>query len=412
MACNDMAEPEAKRLKSGHFQEHFTDPEVDNQRIREVRAIMSPQLLIQELPLTKHSKETVLKARQEASRIVRGEDDRLLVIVGPCSIHDPEAAFEYAGRLKSEMERFQEDLFIVMRVFFEKPRTTVGWKGLINDPALDDSFMVNTGLRMSRKLLQRINSIGVSCGVEFLDSMTPQYISDLVSWGVIGSRTAESQLHRELASGLSMPIAFKNGSGGDVDVAIEACQAAMHPHCFFSISKQGTSSIVHSYGNSTCSIVLRGGKQSGSNYEEEHVKSALCKLGKHPKLCQRLMVDCAQEKWHKDSKAKGHEKIPQVAAAVGEQLRKGQKGICGVMLDSNLFQGSQKLPVPEAPDFGHRNKASAVGEGTGGDVGEQIRRGLRYGTSISDPCIDWYTTVRVLEGLAEAVRARRMRPSE
>lgn len=399
MTVNDKAEPEAKRQKiDHHFHEHFTDPEVDNLRIREVRAIMSPQLLMQELPLTQNTRETIVKARRDAARIVKGEDDRLLVIVGPCSVHDPEAAVEFAGRLKEEQERHQDDLCIIMRVYFEKPRTTVGWKGLINDPALDYSFMVNTGLRMGRKCLQKINNIGIPCAVEFLDCTTPQYISDLVSWGEIGAQTTECQLHRELASGLSMPIGFKNGTSGDVNVAIDACQAAGHPHCFFGTSKQGTCSIVHSYGNSDCNIILSKGKP-GTNYQEEHVKAALDKLGKHSKLCQSLIVDCSSEDDHK--------KQPVVAAAVSEQLRKGQKGICGVMIKSNLFQGTQKLPVPNEPDFGHRNKAAAVGDGTGGDFGEHVRRGLRYGISITDPCIDWTTTARVLEELASATRDRR-----
>lgn len=394
---NDKWQAEAKRQKVYHFHEDFADPEVDNQRIREVRAIMSPQLLIQEIPLTKLAKETVVEARQHASNIVQGKDDRLLVIVGPCSVHDPEAATEYAGRLLAEKERFKDDLCIIMRVYFEKP-TTGSWKGLINDPALDDSFMVNTGLRMSRKLLHTINNMRMPCGLEFLDCTTPQYLSDLVSWCEVG---ASSRNHRELASGMSMPIGFESDITGDVEIAADACQAAGESNCFFSTSKQGTCSIVYSYGNKDCTVMLRGGK-AGTNYQEQDVQTALAKIERRSKVCQRVLLDFSG-----GNSDNNHKKQPSVASAVSKQLKKGQKGICGVMIKSNLFEGAQKLPVVTEPDFGHRSKAAVVGEGTGGDVGEQVRRGLRYGVSITDACIDWVTTVQILEELAEATRARR-----
>lgn len=398
MTANDKVQPEVKRQKVEHFCEDFTDPEVDNQRIREVRAILSPQLLIQEIPLTQTSKETVVKARQDAANIVKGKDDRLLVIVGPCTAHEEEAALEYADRLLAEKERFKDDLCIIMRVYFEKP-SKAGWKGLIHDPALDDSFMVNTGLRMCRKMLHGLNSKGMPCAVQFLDCTTPQYLSDLVAWSQL--ERAEGQIHRELASGLSMPCGFENAASGDVDVAINACESATHPHCFFSASKQGTCSIVYSYGNSDCSIVLRGGS-SGPNYTQPHVQSALGNLKKHSNISQTLLIDCSGTNSDND-----HKKQAKVVAEVGEQLKKGQAGISGVFIKSNIFDGAQQLPVVKEPDFGHRKKAAQVGQGTGGDVGEQVRRGLRYGVSITDGCIGWVATVQLLETLAEAARARR-----
>lgn len=402
MIANDKVQPEEKRRKIDHFCEDFTDPEVDNQRIREVRAIMSPQLLIQELPLSQKCKDTVLKAREEVSNIVKGKDiNRLLVIVGPCTTHDEEATLEFAARIAAERERFKDDLCIIQRVYFEKP-SKLGWKGLIHDPALDESFMVNTGLRMCRKILHGVNSLGVPCAVQFLDCTTPQYLSDLAAWSAL--ERAEGQIYRELASGLSMPIGFENSVNGDVDVAIEACQASAYPQCFFSTSKQGTCSIVYSYGNKDCAVVLRGGK-SGPNYDEQHVQSTLHKINKSSKFfwqCRSVFIDCSGSNADND-----HKKQSKVVAAVSEQLKKGQRGICGVLLKSNLFDGAQQLPVVAEPDFGHRRKAAEVGQGTGGDVGEQRRRGIRYGVSLTDACIDWVATVQILETLAEAARARR-----
>merc|ERR1719387_1439604 len=289
-----------------------------------------------------------------------------------------------------------------MRVYFEKPRTTVGWKGLINDPALDESYMINTGLRMGRKLLQEVNHLGLPCAVEFLDTTTPQFLSDLVSWGAIGARTTECQLHRELASACSMPIGFKNGTAGDVAVAVDACVAATHPHCFFGNTKQGTTAIVHSNGNPDVHVVLRGGAGC-PNYYEKDVVDTLNKMEKKGVPAKAVIIDCSHGNSQKD-----HTKQPGVAKAIGEQLAKGQKGIVGVMIESNLSEGNQSLPQPVGePDFGHRKKASQTGVGTGADVGDEIRSKLRYGVSITDACIAWTTTVEVFNQLAADVVRRR-----
>lgn len=399
----DKGEPAPKRARVEHFTEHFTDPDIDNVRVKEIRGVLSPQLLLAELPATNTGKETVKKGRKDVQNIIQGADDRLIVIVGPCSVHDPAAALDYATRLKAEKARFEKDLCIVMRVYFEKPRTTVGWKGLINDPALDESYLLNTGLRVGRKLLQNINHMGVPCAVEFLDTTTPQFLADLVSWGAIGARTTECQLHRELASGLSMPVGFKNGTAGDVQVAVDGCNAATHEHCFFGNTKQGTTGIVYSLGNPDVHVVLRGGGKVGPNYGPDHVKQALALVAKSKRLPQGLIIDCSHGNSLKD-----HNRQPIVAKEVGAQLRAGQTGIRGVMVESNLIAGNQALPKPEGePDFGHRRAAAVVGEGTGGDVGDAMRRKLRYGVSITDACIDWSATLGVLEQLAADVRGRR-----
>lgn len=411
MALNGAPPAKRKKIEEGgytprereaHFTEHFTDPDVDNVRIKEIKAVMSPQLLLAELPVTCTGRETILRARDEISDIIQGKDDRLIVIVGPCSVHDPKAALEYAQRLVPEKARLSKDLLIVMRVYFEKPRTTVGWKGLINDPALDESYMINTGLRMGRKLLQEVNHLGLPCAVEFLDTTTPQFLSDLVSWGAIGARTTECQLHRELASALSMPVGFKNGTSGDTAVAVDACVAATHPHCFFGNTKQGTTAIVHSNGNPDVHVVLRGGA-GRPNYYEEDVVDTLAKMEKKGVPAKAVIVDCSHGNSQKD-----HNKQPAVAKAIGEQLKQGQKGIVGVMIESNLMAGNQSLPAPVGePDFGHRKKASVTGVGTGADVGDDIRAKLRYGVSITDACIAWNTTVEVLNQLAADVVRRR-----
>lgn len=387
--------------KDGHFTEHFTDPEVDNLRIMEIKALAQPQLVMEEYPATSTCVETVQRARAAAGGCVTGTDDRVILIVGPCSVHDPKGAMEYAKRLKCEAERFKDDLVILMRVYFEKPRTTVGWKGLVNDPYLDDSFRVNDGLRIGRKLLRDITNLGVPCACEFLDLLTPQYIADLVSWAAIGARTTECQSHRELASGLSMPVGFKNGTSGDVDIAIDAVQAAQHPHCFFSITKHGNAAIVHSKGNETTHVVLRGGK-SGPNYEAEYVSGLSAKMAKRG-LKQGVMIDCS----HGNS-LKNPRNQPKVLEAIGEQLKKGAQ-VCGVMVESNLFEGRQDLPTPEA--------IKTAGVTTAGqfDVLERsgsespiIKAGLlRYGVSITDACVDWTTTVQMMETLSQAVRERR-----
>jgi len=390
MPQNGTTEPgspasKARKLMSLDPQaEHFVeacdvDQSVDNLRIKEIRAMCYPQLVLEEYPSTPTSVETVKKARKSAADIIQGRDDRLLVIVGPCSIHDTAAAKEYAARLKNECKAYAKDLCIIMRVYFEKPRTTVGWKGLINDPDLDGSFKVNKGLRLARELLLEINNMGVPCGCEFLDTLTPQYIADLVSWSAIGARTTECQLHRELASGLSMPVGFKNGTSGDCDIAIDAVISSKYPHTFFSTTKQGTVAIVHSGGNEDCQVVLRGGKD-GPNYSPKHVATFLDQLEKK-KVPTGLMIDCSHGNSNKDFKRQ-----PLVVKDVCAQIAAGQRKIAGVMIESHLMEGAQKLP-----------------EGGDGCVLAQ----LRYGVSVTDGCINWTSTVDVLAELAKAVQARR-----
>jgi len=341
-----------------------------------------PQLVIEEMPASPIAVETVTNARIAASRVINGTDDRLLVIVGPCSIHDPAAAKEYAQRLKSEVSQYKDDLVIIMRVYFEKPRTTVGWKGLLNDPNLDGSFCVNHGLRIGRELLQEINAMGVPAGVEFLDTITPQYIADLVSWAAIGARTTECQLHRELASGCSMPIGFKNGTSGDCEIAIDAVTSAGFPHTFYSTTKHGTVAIVHSRGNEDCHIVLRGGKE-GPNYSAKHIAGYLQDLAKK-KITTGLVVDASHGNSLKD-----HKNQPKVCKDICEQLAAGQTQIRGVMLESNLLEGAQKLPA-KAPEGGTMLSA------------------LRYGVSITDACMAWTTTADTVAALAQGVRDRRV----
>jgi 3-deoxy-7-phosphoheptulonate synthase len=304
---------------------------------------------------------------------MKGEDDRLLVIVGPCSIHDPAAAIEYARRLKAYAAGVSDALLLVMRVYFEKPRTTVGWKGLINDPHLDGTYDINQGLRTARELLWQMARLGVPTGTEFLDTIIPQYIADLVSWGAIGARTTESQVHRELASGLSMPVGFKNGTTGSIAVAIDALRAARHPHHFLSVTKDGVSAIVKTHGNDACHVILRGSNR-GPNYEAEAVGEVVAAL-QHAGLPPFLMIDCS----HGNS-AKDHRNQPRVAESLARQIEAGSKAIAGVMIESHLNEGSQ----PVAPGAG-----------------------LAFGQSITDACIDWDTTVRVLDRLAAAARARR-----
>mmetsp|Transcript_50073 Transcript_50073/g.140399 ORF Transcript_50073/g.140399 Transcript_50073/m.140399 type:complete len:459 (-) Transcript_50073:72-1448(-) len=389
-----------------HFIEHFTDPEVDNLRVREVRAVMSPQMLLAELPMTHAGKDVVVRGRREVTNILHGLDDRLLVVAGPCSVHDPEAAREYALRLKAEKDRFLNDICLVMRVFVERPFAPAGWKGLINDPALDQSYMVNTGLRAARKLLQEVNHVGIPCAVEFLDTTTPQYLADLVAWGCIGERTAESQLHCEMASGLSMPVGIQNNTNSDISATIDACIAATHPQCFFGSTKQGTTAIVHSFGNADAHLVLRD-RKAGRRHRAEDVSVALNALSRRSELVQAIVLDCSHGGSASEGKGPAHV-FEETLKEVCGQLGSGQRGIAGVMLKSNLVSGSQALPQPTGkPDFGHRSKASAVGEGTGGDLGEQVRSKLRFGVSVTDTCIDWTTTVKALEDLSLAVQRRR-----
>ena len=341
----------------------------DDVHIAEMRPLVSPAILMEELPLGEEPASMIQKKRADIGRIFKGQDDRLLVVVGPCSIHDPEAAIEYATRLRDIIGLFDSELLIVMRVYFEKPRTTVGWKGLINDPHLDGSFNINQGLRVARHLLLDVATMGIPAGCEFLDTISPQFFADLVAWGAIGARTTESQVHRELASGLSMPVGFKNGTDGSIQIAIDAIGAASHPHHFLSVTKQGISAIVTTSGNTDCHIILRGSNK-GPNYEKEAVTAATDMLVKSG-LPPHLMVDCSHGNSSKD-----FSRQPIVAADIADQIAAGNAAIAGVMIESNLIEGNQKNP----------------------DI---------YGVSITDACISWETTVTTLETLAAAVKARR-----
>jgi 3-deoxy-7-phosphoheptulonate synthase len=346
----------------------------DDLRIREIKELSPPAHLIREFPCSEEVGQVVFAARSALHAILHGMDDRLIVVIGPCSIHDPKAAMEYARRLKVERERLRGDLEVVMRVYFEKPRTTVGWKGLINDPDLDGSFRINHGLRVARELLMEINELGLPAGCEYLDMITPQYIADMVSWGAIGARTTESQVHRELASGLSCPVGFKNGTDGNVRIAAEAIRAAQQPHHFLSVTKGGHSAIVSTKGNEDCHIILRGGKNP--NYDAASVEAACQELARNG-LAQRLMIDAS----HANAK-KLHENQLAVADAIAAQLEAGETRIVGVMVESHLVGGRQDL-VPGKP--------------------------LVYGQSITDPCLGWDDSVKLLDRLAAGVRGRRLR---
>jgi len=346
----------------------------DDLRITGLNPLISPAVLAYYLPLTEQASELVANARSQADAILRGEDDRLLAVVGPCSIHDPEAAMEYAVTLKEMAKQIEKDIFIIMRVYFEKPRTTVGWKGLINDPALDDSFDINRGLRISRGLLLDLANMGVPSGTEFLDTISPQYIADLIAWGAIGARTTESQIHRELASGLSMPVGFKNGTGGSIQIALDAIQSSSRPHHFLSVTKQGVSAIVSTAGNDSCHLILRGGN-SGPNYEKSEIDAAAAML-REQNLPESVMVDCSHGNSMKD-----YRNQPLVARNIANQIAAGSKVITSVMIESNLVEGNQKL----AKDLST----------------------LTRGQSVTDACIGWDDTVETLESLAAAVRKRR-----
>jgi 3-deoxy-7-phosphoheptulonate synthase len=348
-------------------------PRTDDLRIRELKELIPPSHLIREFSCTEKAATTAAGARTALHRILHGQDDRLMVVIGPCSIHDTKAAMEYANRLVKERERFAGELEIIMRVYFEKPRTTVGWKGLINDPYLDNSFRINDGLRAARELLLNINELGLPAGTEFLDVISPQYIADLISWGAIGARTTESQVHRELASGLSCPVGFKNGTDGNVKIAVDAIKAASQPHHFLSVTKGGHSAIVSTNGNEDCHIILRGGK--APNYDAASVDAA-CKDIAANGLASRLMIDAS----HANSSKKPENQVP-VCADIGRQIAAGDTRIVGVMVESHLVAGRQDLVAGKE---------------------------LAYGQSITDGCIDWDSSVQVLEGLAEAVRQRRL----
>ncbi len=345
----------------------------DDLRIEQLRPLLPPAILMEEIPAGERVSDTVAKARTAVGSILDGRDDRLVVVVGPCSIHDPVAAIEYAERLAQEVPRFADDLLLVMRVYFEKPRTTVGWKGLINDPHLDGSFQINKGLRLARRLLRDVAELGLPAATEFLDPISPQFIADLVSWGAIGARTTESQVHRDLASGLSMPVGFKNATDGGLQIAVDALRAAAHPHQFLSVTKQGLAAIVVTRGNPDCHVILRGGS-SGPNHDAAHVERALALLRKTGQR-ERLMIDCS----HGNSD-KNPENQPRVAADVAAQMAAGNRALIGVMIESHLVGGAQK---------------------------QEVGKPLAYGQSITDACLAWDATLPVLETLATAVRARR-----
>ncbi len=346
---------------------------IDDVRIQEIKELVPPAHVLREFPATAKAAEVAYEARQAIHRVLYGADDRLLVVIGPCSIHDPAAAMDYARKLKAEADRLSEDLLVVMRVYFEKPRTTVGWKGLINDPGLDNSFRINDGVRLARKLLWEVNELGLPAGTEFLDMITPQYIADLISWGAIGARTTESQVHRELASGLSCPVGFKNGTDGNLRIAVDAIKAAQAPHHFLSVTKAGHSAIVTTRGNEDCHAILRGGKEP--NYDAASVDAAARELAAAG-VMSKLMIDVS----HANSR-KQHRLQIDVAREVGAQVAAGEERIMGVMIESNLTEGRQDL-VPG--------------------------RELEYGKSITDACIGWEDSVAVLDVLADAVRQRRV----
>jgi 3-deoxy-7-phosphoheptulonate synthase len=345
----------------------------DDLRIAGLRPLISPAILMEEMPIGEKSSATVAKGREQIQAVLHGEDDRLLVVVGPCSVHDPVAGLDYAMRLKAVADRLARDLLVVMRVYFEKPRTIVGWKGLINDPHLDETFAINEGLHKARRFLLDVAELELPAGTEFLDPISPQFIADLVSWGAIGARTSESQVHRELASGLSMPVGFKNGTDGGVQVAIDAIRSAAHPHHFLSVTKQGNAAIVETRGNPDCHLILRGGK-SGPNYDATALAAVTAEL-KKADLPVRVIIDCSHANSDKSPAKQGD-----VARAVGAQIAAGNREVVGVMLESFLEEGRQDVR-PGAP--------------------------LTYGQSITDACMSWSRTEPVLEDLAAAARSRR-----
>jgi len=338
--------------------------------------LIQPALLRSEIPVSINSQHTVASARYGAARILSGHDDRVLVIVGPCSIHSPALALEYASLLRSKMPTWT-NLLIVMRAYFEKPRTTVGWKGLINDPDIDGSFKINKGLRMARQLYCDLTDMGIPVGSELLDTISPQYLSDLISWGAIGARTTESQLHRELASGVSFPIGFKNGTDGSVIVAVDAMRSSSNPHAFMGVTEQGLAAIVRTKGNHDVHVILRGGTK-GPNYTSEHIRSAATSMDKaRPNHHASVMVDCS----HGNSQ-KNHNNQPRVIDNICAQLSSGERNITGVMIESHINSGRQDVP-PEGAS------------------------GLKHGISITDACVDWETTVGMLDRLNQAVKQRR-----
>jgi len=348
--------------------------QTDDLRIREIKELLPPDHILREFPITENAAETVYETRRSIHRILHGADDRLLVIMGPCSIHDVKAANEYARKLKQERDRLTNDMLVVMRVYFEKPRTTIGWKGLINDPHLDGSFRINEGLRIARQLLLDLNETGMPAACEFLDMITPQYVADLVSWGAIGARTTESQVHRELASGLSCPVGFKNGTDGNVRIALDAIRAAQVPHHFLSVTKAGHSAIVSTTGNEDCHVILRGGKQP--NYDGKSVDFAAKSLAEAG-IPARIMIDFSHGNSGKDPQMQIN-----VGRSVAAQIAEGDERIFGIMVESHLKSGRQDLVSGKE---------------------------LVYGQSITDACIGWEDSHQILNTLAEAVRQRRLK---
>lgn len=344
----------------------------DDVRINEIKELISPELVLSEFPVTERATQTVLASRAAIHSVLERKDDRLVVVIGPCSIHDPKAALEYAERLAILRERYKDTLEIVMRVYFEKPRTTVGWKGLINDPNLDGSFEINNGLRLARDILLQVNNLGLPAAVEFLDTTTPQYLADLVAWGAIGARTTESQIHREMASGLSCPVGFKNATSGDVKIALDAVMSASNPHHFLAVTKSGRSGIAHTTGNKDCHIILRGGKST--NYDAASVDAA-CNAAEKSGQRPVVMIDAS----HANSQ-KNPDNQPLVIEDVATQIEGGETRIMGVMVESNLVGGRQDL------------ESGAL---------------LTYGQSITDGCIDWEKSLDVLARLDDAVSRRR-----
>ncbi len=344
----------------------------DDLRITAIKELQGPESIINEIPVSATAAATVTLARTTVSAILAGKDDRIAVVVGPCSIHDPEAAIEYAQKLAKMKQRYENDLCIIMRVYFEKPRTTIGWKGLINDPEMDNSFQINKGLKLARGLLADINELGLPAGVEYLDLISPQFIADLVGWGAIGARTTESQGHRELASGLSCPVGFKNGTAGSIQIAVDAIGAACNPHNFLSVTKEGRSAIFQTAGNKDCHLILRGGKAS-TNYDAASVDDACAMLAKAG-LPESVMIDCS----HANSRKK-HHRQSYVCRDICAQLTDGDKRIMGIMIESNLVEGAQR---PDA-------------------------KPLVRGQSVTDACLAWDDTAPLLEQLAQAVAQRR-----
>ncbi len=351
-------------------------PSTADIRIRSVRPLISPAILEDELPLGEAGALAIQQARRAVAQVILGQDDRLLVLVGPCSVHDPASALDYARKLAPLAASLADDLLVVMRVYFEKPRTVVGWKGLINDPALDGSFQINRGLRLARKLMLDITAEGLPIATEFLDTTLGQYYADLVSWGAIGARTVESQIHRELASGLSMPVGFKNRTDGDLQVAVDAIVSAQHPHCFPSLTHEGAPAVLTTSGNPHGHLVLRGGTRSGANFAAEHIAQAVALLQKAG-VPNAVLVDCS----HANS-GKRFERQPEVAQDVAVQVAGGQRAIIGVMLESHLVAGAQSVVPGQA---------------------------LAYGQSITDGCLAFDDTAPVLQDLAQAVRSRRQK---